>query len=96
MRAKAYSALADIAIKSSNYLRAAEHYWTGGRYVNDALKKAESRDRQSELTMWKGMLLHRYIQVLDRDPQPDDQRLNVWRACLDVFRLGAGQPRLLA
>lgn len=95
-RAKAYSALADIALKAANYARAAHHFSAGGKEVNDALRMPESRGRQSELTLWRNLLLQSYIQVLDQSPQHDEDRLSVWQACLDVFRSDAGDAKVLS
>src|SRR5262249_36571997 len=95
-RAKAYSALAEIAMKTTNYSRAATHFLTGGQYVHESMMRPESRGQRAQLKVWKDMLLQSYVHALDRSPQRDDERLNVWQACLDVFRLEAGEAEVLS
>jgi hypothetical protein len=95
-RARAYSALADIALKTTNYQRAAQHFLAGGKDIHEAMRMPELRGRQGDLRTWRDGLLQSYIQVLDRSPQPDDERLAVWQACLDVFRCDAGDVKLLS
>jgi hypothetical protein len=95
-RGRAYSALAEIALKTTNYSRAAEHYLAGGKYVLDSLQRAETRGRQTELKLWKDMLFQSYVHVVDRDPQRDEDRINVWLACVAVFRYGAGEAKVLS
>ncbi len=95
-RARAYSALAEIALKTTNYARAAQHFLAGGRYVHGSLQQPETRGRHADLKIWKDMLLQSHVQALDRYPQRDEERLSVWQACLDVFRHDAGEAKVLS
>jgi hypothetical protein len=85
----AYSALAEIALQTGNFRRAANHFLAGGEYIDESLRHAQSGLEQPQLKHWKNMLFNSFVLALDRDPQPDEERLVVWRACLDIFRRGA-------
>jgi tetratricopeptide (TPR) repeat protein len=87
-KARAYSALAEIALQTSNFRRAANHFLAGAVYVDESLRHAESGLGQAQLNHWKNVLFNSSVLALDRDPQPDEQRLAVWQACLDIFRRG--------
>lgn len=87
-RVRAYSALAEIALQTSNFRRAASHFLAGGEYIDEALRRPESGLAQVELDHWKHMLFNSFVLTLDRDPKPDEERLEVWQACLSTFRRG--------
>jgi hypothetical protein len=87
-KAHAYSALAEIALQTSNFRRASDHFLAGAQYVDESLQRAEIRSQREQIKQWKGMLYNSFVLALDRNPQQDDERLGVWRACLDVFRRG--------
>jgi hypothetical protein len=87
-KARAYSALAEIALQTGNFRRASDHFLAGAQYVDESLQREEIRSQRDQINQWKGMLYNSFVLTLDRNPQRDDERLGVWRACLDVFRRG--------
>jgi hypothetical protein len=95
-RTAAYSALAEIALKSSNFDRAARHLHTGAEEAHEALERQDARGREGEVRQWRRNLSRTYIGVLDQYTRASEDRLRVWQACLDIFRRDDGDADLLA
>jgi hypothetical protein len=87
-KVRAYSALAEIALQTSNFRRAASHYLAGAEYMDVSLRRVGSGLEQAQLNHWRNVFFNSYVLTLDRDPQSDEERLEIWQACLGIFRRG--------
>jgi hypothetical protein len=94
-RAAAYSALADIALRSNAPERAARHLSVGAQEMRAALETQHAKGRELEVGRWMRNLARAYVNVLDQYTAQPGDRLDVWHACVEVFRANDGDAELL-
>jgi hypothetical protein len=47
----------------------------------------ESKGAHTQLSDWKRLLAISMVQAVDQDSMPDEERLSVWKECLDAVKL---------
>src|SRR5579864_7728638 len=96
LRARAYAELGEIGLRARNHSRAASHYRNGLQELHSTLQIIQLKGPHSQLLNWKRLLAIGAIQAVDQDSIPDEERLSVWKECLDTVKLAGVSFEIVA